>query len=184
MHLGPFCYCIKLDANGQSDAINAKDRATNSHRILSLRTHVIHTMGHKTHVLSHFVLFECIWDRFVTALNSVQNEPNWGNEWKVCATKSRWNFSLWTHPIHTKGPKTHVFLHFVIVWVHLGLFRYCNKLDAKWAELVQLMRKFMSRSRVGTFRYEPNRYTPWDPELMFCCISYCLDAFGTDLLLH
>jgi len=37
-------------------------------------------MGHKTHVLLHFVLFECIWDRFVTALNSVQNEPNWGNE--------------------------------------------------------------------------------------------------------
>ena len=99
---------------GQSDAINAKDRATNSRRIFSLRTHPIHTMGHKTHVLLHFVLFECIWDRFVTALNSVQNEPNWGNEWKVCATKSRWNFSLWTHPIHTKGPKTHVLLHFVL----------------------------------------------------------------------
>ena len=40
------------------------------------------------------------------------------------------------------------------VWVHLGQFRYCTKLGAKWAELVQSMQKFMPRSRVGTFRYE------------------------------
>ena len=75
----PFRYCIKLMQTGQSDAINAKDRATNSRRIFSIRTHPIHTMGHKTHVLLHFVLFECIWDRFFTALNLVQNEPNWSN---------------------------------------------------------------------------------------------------------
>ena len=53
------------------------------------------------------------------------------------------------------------------VWVHLGQFRYCTKLGAKWAELVQLMQKFLPRSRVGTFRYERTRYTPWDPKLMF-----------------
>ena len=76
VHLGPICYCTKLDANGPKGAINAKDHATNSLRIFSLRTHPIHTMGHKTHVLLHFLMFECIWDRFVTALNSVQNEPN------------------------------------------------------------------------------------------------------------
>ena len=74
-----FVTALNSMQTGQSDAINAKDRATNSHRIFSLRTHLIHTMGHKTHVLLHFVLFECIWDRFVTALNSVQNEPNWSN---------------------------------------------------------------------------------------------------------
>jgi len=34
----------------------------------------------------------------------------------------------------------------------LGSFRYYTKLGAKWAELVQLMQKFMPRSRVGTFR--------------------------------
>ena len=107
-----FVTALNSMQTGQSDAINAKDRATNSHRIFSLRTHLIHTMGHKTHVLLHFVLFECIWDRFVTALNSVQNEPNWGNEWKVCATKSRWNFP-----------------------------------------------------------YERTRFTPRDRKLMFCCIS-------------
>ena len=57
------------------------------------------------------------------------------------------------------------------VWVHLGQFRYCTKLGAKWAELVQLMQKFMPRSRVGTFRYEHARSTPLDSKLMFCCIS-------------
>src|SRR6185312_13973958 len=90
---------------------------------------------------------------------------------KVCPTKSRWNFSLRTHPIHTKGPKTHVLLHFVMFGVHFGSFRYCNKLVAKWAELVQLMQKFMPRSHVRTFHYELTRYTPWDPKLMLCCIS-------------
>ena len=53
------------------------------------------------------------------------------------------------------------------VSVHLGLFRCCTKLGAKWAKLVQLMQKFIPRSRVGTFRYELARYTPWDPKLKF-----------------
>ena len=39
------------------------------------------------------------------------------------------------------------------VWVHSGPFHYCTKLGAKWAELVQLMQKFMPWSRVGIFRY-------------------------------
>ena len=41
------------------------------------RQHPTHTMGHKTYVLLHFVMFECIWDRLVTALNSVQHGTNW-----------------------------------------------------------------------------------------------------------
>ena len=53
------------------------------------------------------------------------------------------------------------------VWVHLGPFRCSTKLGAKWAVLVQLMQKFMPRSRIGTFRYERTRNTPWDPKLMF-----------------
>jgi len=61
---------------GQSDAINAKDCAANSRQIFSQRTHPIQTKGPKTHVLLHFVMFGCIWDFFVTAINSVQNGPN------------------------------------------------------------------------------------------------------------
>ena len=57
---------------GQTGAINAKVHATKSRRNFSLQTHEKHTMGPKTHVLLHFVMFGCIWDRFVTALNSVQ----------------------------------------------------------------------------------------------------------------
>ena len=45
-----------------------------------------------------------------------------------------------------------IFFAFRKVWVHLGSFRYCTKFGAKWAELVQLMQKFMPQSRVGTFR--------------------------------
>jgi len=36
---------------------------------------------------------------------------------------------------------------------------------------MQIMQKFMPRSRVGTFRCEHARSTPLDSKLMFCCIS-------------
>ena len=38
------------------------------------------------------------------------------------------------------------------VWVHFVLFRYCTKLGTKRAELLQLMQKFVPRSRIGIFR--------------------------------
>ena len=79
---------------GQSGAINAKDRAANSRQIFSQRTHPIHTMVHKTKVLLHFVMFECIYDHFVTALNSAQMGQSGAINAKVRATKSRLNLSL------------------------------------------------------------------------------------------
>ena len=39
--------------------------------------------------------------------------------------------------------------------------------------------KFVPRSRVGTFRNERNRSTPLDSKIMFWCVLYYLDAFGT-----
>ena len=50
------------------------------------------------------------------------------------------------------------------------------KLGAKLAELVQ---EFVPRSRIGIFRNECTRSTPYDPKLMFWCVSYHLGAFGT-----
>ena len=51
------------------------------------------------------------------------------------------------------------------VWEHLESFHYCMKLGAKWAELVQLMQKFVPRSRVGIFTTNapdpPHRTTNW-----------------------
>ena len=57
-----------------------------------------------------------------------------------------------------------------------GTFGCLTKLGGKRAELVQ---KFVPRSRVGIFRNERARSTPFDPKLMFWCVSYHLGAFGT-----
>ena len=56
---------------------------------------------------------------------------------------------------------------------HLGAFetvRYCTKLAAKHAKLVQLMQKFVPRSRVRMFHNVCFRSTPLDPKLMFWCV--------------
>ena len=60
--------------------------------------------------------------------------------------------------------------------MHLGPFGCLTKLGAKRAELVQ---KFMPQCRVGIFHIELCRSTPLDRKLMFWCVSYYLDAFGT-----
>ena len=62
------------------------------------------------------------------------------------------------------------------IWVHSGPFGCLTKLGAKRAELVQ---KFVPRSRVGIFYNECTRSTPFDPKLMFWCVSYYLGVFGT-----
>ena len=56
------------------------------------------------------------------------------------------------------------------VWVHLGFFHNCIKLDEKQGELVQLIQKFVPQSHIGIFRNERTQSTPLDPELMFWCI--------------
>ena len=70
------------------------------------------------------------------------------------------------------------------VWVHLGPSRYCVKLGANRAELVQLMQMFLQQSRIGIFCNEGTRSIPLDPKLMFYCVSKCLGAFGTISLLR
>ena len=131
---------------GQSGAINAKVRATKSHLNLSLRTRPIHTIGPQTHVLVCFVMFGCTRDRFATTLNPVQNGPKWCNYCK------RSCHEVTSEPVTTPDPHNWklntCFSVFRNILVHLGQFRYCTKLGAKWAELVQLMQKFMPRSHV------------------------------------
>ena len=65
------------------------------------------------------------------------------------------------------------FTVFCSVWVHLESFRYGMKLSAKWAELVQLIQKFVPQIRVEIFRIERTQSNPLDPKLVFRCISYC-----------
>jgi hypothetical protein len=57
------------------------------------------------------------------------------------------------------------------IWVHLKLFRYCTELGANMAILVQLVQKFVSRSRIGILHNERTRSIPLNPKLMFLCIS-------------
>ena len=57
------------------------------------------------------------------------------------------------------------------VWVHLGSFRNCMKLDAKQCGLVQLVHMLVPQSHVEIFRNERTQSTPLDPKLMFVCIS-------------
>jgi hypothetical protein len=51
--------------------------------------------------------------------------------------------------------------------VRFGPFHHRTKIDAKRVELVQLVHKFVQRSRVGIFRNERTRSTPLEPKLMF-----------------
>ena len=96
---------------------------------------------------------------------------------KVRATKSRQNFSQKTQPIRPHWTLNSCFCAFRTIWVHLGLFGWLTKLDGKCAELE---RKFVPRSRIGTFRNEHTRSTPLDAKLMFWCISHTnFASFGT-----
>ena len=62
-------------------------------------------------------------------------------------------------------------LTFWCVLYHLGTFEtvwLLTKVGAKRAELVQ---KFVPRSRVGIFRNERTRSSPFEPKMMFC--AFC-----------
>ena len=73
---------------------------------------------------------------------------------------------------------------FLSVRVHFGPFRYCTKLAAKRAKLVQLMQKFRPRCLVRIFGNEHSQSTLLDPKLMFWCISFHSGVFWTVSLLH
>ena len=73
---------------------------------------------------------------------------------------------------------------FLSVWVHSGPLRYHTKLEAKQANLMQLMQKFVPGCLVRVILNERSRSTPLDPKLMFSCDSFHLGAFGTVLQLH
>ena len=68
--------------------------------------------------------------------------------------------------------------------MHLEPFRYCTKLAAKHAKLVQLMQKFRPRCLIIIFCNERSQSTLLDPKLMFWCISFRSGAFWTVSLLH
>ena len=112
-----------------------------------------------------------------------KSDPTSPKNAKVRTMKSHRIFSQRMHPIHrwTLNSCSGVFRN---VSVHLRPFCYCMKLGANRAELVQLMKKFVQRSRVRIFRNEGTRSISLNPKLMFWCIWECLGAFGNISLLH
>jgi len=79
----------------------------------------------------------------------------------------------------TRSTPLHPNLMFRCVLYYLGPFGIVcciTTLSSKRAKLVQ---KFVPRSRIGIFRSERTRSTPLDSKLMFWCVLYYLDAFGT-----
>ena len=101
----------------------------------------------------------------VRATNLIRNSQN------ECSRSTYWTLSSCFHA-------------FLSIWVHLGPFGYCTKHGAKWANLLQLMQKFVPQSLVRISQNLRSRSTQLDPKLMFSCVSFRLCAFGTVLLLH
>jgi len=95
---------------------------------------------------------------------------------KVRATKSCRIFFTTNAPNPPHWTLKSCFGAFCTVLVHLRPFGCLAKLEAKRSELLQ---KFVPESRVGIFCNESTQSTPWDPKLMFWCVSYHLDAFVT-----
>ena len=102
----------------------------------------------------------------------------------VRATMFCLNFSQKNAPDPHHWTLNSWFCVFHSVCVHLAPFCSNTKLAAKRAKLVQLMQKFVPRSRVRIFRNERSRSTPLEPKLMFWCVSFLLGALRTILLLH
>ena len=70
-------------------------------------------------------------------------------------------------------------LMFWCVSYYLGAFGTVCRVTTLSSKRAKLVQKFVPRCRVGIFHNECTRSTPWDSKLMFCCVLYYLDAFGT-----
>ena len=148
---------------GLTGAIIAKVRATKSRCNFLQPMHLIHPIGPWTNVSVGFVVFGCIWDRFVTAWNLLQNILNWFNLYKSSCHEVTTGFFATnaTNPRHWTLNKC--FGPFRSILMHLGLFRNCMKLGAKHKELVQLLQKFVPRSHIRIFRNECTQSAPFAP---------------------
>ena len=94
---------------------------------------------------------------------------------KVCATKSRRNFSQRMHPIIPVDPK----LMFWCVLFYLGALSTVWLRYETRCKTGRTNTKVRARSRVGIFRNECTRSSPLDPKLKFWCVLFYLGALRT-----
>ena len=136
---------------GWTSAINAQICDIMSHRNFSQRTHPIQPIGPQTHVLEHFVVLGAFGN--VSLLHEIRCTIGWNGASKgqVCAMKSHRKFFATNAPDTSHWTVNTWFGAFHSVWMHFGLFRYCTKVDAMRAGMVELMHKFVPWSRVWIF---------------------------------
>jgi hypothetical protein len=124
----------------------------------SQRTHPIHPIGPQTLVLGCFGPFHYCMKVGAKQAELVQLMHPFVQQSRIGIF----------HNEHTRSnlldPKN-MFLE------RFGLFCYCKNFDAKQAEHLQLMHKFLPRSHVRIFHNERTRSNPLDPKLMFCSAS-------------
>ena len=114
--------------------------------------------------LGAFYLLWVLLRPFWYCKNSMQNGQKW---W----CKSSW-YEVMSEFFATNVPDPHhwtlnsFFGAFLSVWVHLEPFRYCAKLAAKYAKLVQLMQKFVPWCLVRI--YATNDLDPYHWTLNSC----------------
>ena len=99
---------------------------------------------------------------------------------KVCATKSRYNFSQRTHPIQLLDPK----LTFWCISYHLGAFGTIWLSYETRCKTGRTSENVRATKRVRIFCSECTRSTLFDLKLTFWCILYHLGAFGTVWLIY
>jgi len=106
VHLGSFHYHTKLGANwAKGLQLVRKVHAMKLCGNFLQRTHPVHPIGHKTHVLVRFIVFGCTLDRF-SLPHKIWCKLCWTGavSAKVYTMKLRWNFSQWMHPVQPIGP--------------------------------------------------------------------------------
>ena len=140
VHLGPFCYCTKLDAIGPIWRKLMRKFVPRS------RVRIFHNECTRSTPLDPKLMFSCVLyslGSFGTILLPYQTRCKTGGngaiDAKVRATKSCWNFSQRTLPIHPIGTWTHVFVLFVLFGCFWDCFvAHWNSMQNR-AEMVQLM---------------------------------------------
>ena len=119
----------------------------------------------------NFVKFGCIWDRFATALNSVQNGPNWCNKCKSSCHEVVSELFAKNSPDTHRGTLNSCFVAFRNVWVHLWLFCYYTKLGANgpiWCNWCKSSCHEVSYELVTTNAPDPHHWT-----LNLCFSVFC-----------
>ena len=125
---------------------------------------------------SHFGVFHTIWVHLGLFGCHRTLSAKWVNWCKSSCHEVALEFFETNAPDTPHLTQNSYICEFHTILLQLGLFGWLAKHDGKWAELV---RKFVPRSRIGTFRNERTRSTPLDPKLTFWCVFYYSGAFGT-----